>query len=115
MTLNVDTSARDLAALEANIADTRSSLDRKIQELERRLSPRRIKERVRGTLNPEPYLPWIALSAVAVGTVLAARGLRHRQAAPDINPDITNDIGDDVSTEITDDLGEIAVDCYTVG
>jgi Protein of unknown function (DUF3618) len=78
---NADTSTPNLAALEGNIAATRASLDRKIDELERRFDPRRIKMRVRAKLNPEPYLGWIAASAVAVGGVLAARGLRRRPAA----------------------------------
>jgi hypothetical protein len=63
--------------IQTHIARTRASLDAKIHELERRLSPREQMARVRSQLNPEPYLGWIAATAVAAGAVLAFRGLRR--------------------------------------
>ena len=63
--------------IEMQIAHTRASLDAKIQELERRLSPREQMSRVRAQLNPEPYLGCIAATAVAAGAALAYRGWRR--------------------------------------
>jgi hypothetical protein len=37
---------------------------------------------MRQMLNPEQYLGWLAASAVAVGSVLAARNLRRRRPVP---------------------------------
>ncbi len=79
MNPNLDTSSSDLVALEMSIAETRAALERKIEELERRFTPAHIKDRVTRTLDPEPYLGWIAASAIAIGSVLAARGLRRRR------------------------------------
>lgn len=66
--------------IQMHIAHRRASLDAKIHELERRLSPREQMARVRSRLNPQPYLGWIAASAVAAGAAMAYRGLRgsHR-------------------------------------
>ena len=87
MSPTTDTSEPNFEAIEGEIAETRASLDRKIEELERRLDPRQVGVRLRHALSPEPYLGWIAASAVAVGSVLAARGLRRppkqRAAIPD--------------------------------
>jgi predicted nucleic acid-binding protein len=63
--------------IQLQIALRRASLDAKINELERRLSPREQMARVRSQLNPEPYLGWIAATAVATGAALAYRGLRR--------------------------------------
>jgi hypothetical protein len=71
----------EMISREAEIAETRASLERKIEELERRLSPEHIKAQVRGKLNPEPYYGLIAASAVAVGGAMVARGLRRRRRA----------------------------------
>jgi hypothetical protein len=81
MSPHADLSDVELSSIEGDIADTRAALDRKIDEIERRLDPRQITMRVREKLDPNPYLGWIAASAVAVGSLLAARGLRRRRPA----------------------------------
>lgn len=63
--------------IRVDIAHRRAALDAKIQELERRLSPREQVARVRSQLSPEPYLGWIAATAVAAGAALAYRGIRR--------------------------------------
>lgn len=64
--------------LEAQVANTRASLDSKLHELERRLSPREQVQRLRSRVEPERYLGATAATAVAVGAALAYRGLRRR-------------------------------------
>ena len=71
-------------AIQAQIAHTRASLEAKIHELERRLSPREQVAWVKSQLTPEPYLGCIAATAVAAGVALAVRGWRrshHRSVA----------------------------------
>ena len=65
------------AEIEASIEQKRASLDRKIEELERRLSPREQLSRVRARLNPEAYTGMAAVGAVAAGTLMAMRGWRR--------------------------------------
>lgn len=60
--------------IQTQIAQTRASLDAKIHELERRLSPREQMARMRSQLNPASYLGVIAAGAVAAGAALAYRG-----------------------------------------
>lgn len=84
MTTDLDTPAPDLVALQADIAETRAALERKIEEIERRLDPRRLTAKVRGKLDPQRYLGWIALAAVAVGSIMAARGLRPSRESADV-------------------------------
>ena len=61
----------------ASIEQKRASLDRKIEELERRLSPREQLSRVRARLNPQAYTSVAAVGAVAAGTLMAVRGWRR--------------------------------------
>jgi Protein of unknown function (DUF3618) len=61
------------ATLEEEIAGTRASLNRKIDEIERRLTPAHIKAQVRQKLDPESYTVWLALGAVALGVLIAVR------------------------------------------
>ena len=68
----------DPAVLEAEIARTRASLDSKLQELERRFSPRERLAEVRARLDPRPYAGWAAVAAVAAGTWMAVSGVRRR-------------------------------------
>ena len=63
--------------IQQQIARRRASLDAKIQELERRLSPREQMARVRAQLSPELYLGLIAATAVAAGAAMAYRGIRR--------------------------------------
>lgn len=68
-----------LGSLEEEIADTRASLNRKIDEIERRLTPAHIRARVRQKLDPESYTLWLAVGAIALGAMMAARNWpRHR-------------------------------------
>ena len=76
---------RELSEIEADIARTRASLNRKLIELEKRLSPSHQIAQVKARYNPRrldprPYPEWIAVAAVAVGTVLALRGWRQARA-----------------------------------
>ena len=63
--------------IEASIQKKRASLDRKIEELERRFSPREQLSRVRARLNPEAYTGVAAVGAVAAGALMAVRGWRR--------------------------------------
>ena len=80
---------RDPEAIQVEIARTRASLNRKLAELERRLSPsRRLAQAKRslhpGRLDPRPYPEWIAVGAVVTGSLLALAGWRRsRRVAED--------------------------------
>ncbi len=95
----------DPARIEREIAHTRASLHRKIDELQHRLNPRermraetervksavrveteRVKSAVRN-VDPGPYAGAAALAAVGVGTAMAVRGLRRRNNHDAITPD----------------------------
>jgi hypothetical protein len=67
--------------IQSQIAETRASLDRKLQELEHRLSPRERLQRVAAHLHPEQFAPWAAVGAIATGTYLAVRGWRRYHPA----------------------------------
>lgn len=76
--------SHDIDRLEREIAVRRESLHTKLHELEERLSPTAQMRRVRQQLNPEPYVAWAALGAVATGAYLAVKGWRrHRGDAGD--------------------------------
>lgn len=83
--MNGDTSNPTMSELEVEIAETRQSLDRKLDEIGRRLQPSELTseltEAVKERLDPEPYLGYIAGGLVALGTVMAVRGLRRRNRA----------------------------------
>jgi hypothetical protein len=80
---------RDFAEIEADIARTRASLNRRLQELEQRLSPSGQLNEVRARLRPERFDPrrypeWVAVAAVAAGAAMALAGwLRTRPARLD--------------------------------
>lgn len=75
----------DPAVIEREIAHTRASLQRKLDELQQRLNPRervraeaeRVKAAVRN-VDPKPYTGAAALAAVGIGAAMAVRGLRRR-------------------------------------
>ncbi len=67
---------REPAEIEAEIARTRESLDRKLHEIERRLDPRRQWAQVRSRLET-PVATLGAVVAIAVGTWMAVSGLRR--------------------------------------
>lgn len=84
-----DNSNPTLSELEIEIAETRQSLDRKLDEIGHRLQPSELKSELAGAvkerLDPHPYLGYIAGGLVAVGTFMAVRGLnsrRHRAEFP---------------------------------
>jgi hypothetical protein len=92
----------DPAVIEREIAHTRASLQRKIDELQHRLNPR---ERVRAEANrvkavvrnvdPTPYTGAAALAAVGIGAAMAVRGLRRRNHNGDaITPDAADLAGE---------------------
>jgi hypothetical protein len=73
---------REFAEIEADIARTRASLNRKLQELEQRLSPTERLSQVKARLDPKrldprPYPEWIAVAAVVVGAAMAVTGWRR--------------------------------------
>ena len=74
-----------MTALEMDIAETRQSVDRKLDEIGRRLHPSEmtaeLKDAVKERLDPEPFLGYIAGGLVAMGTLMAVRGLRRRRHA----------------------------------
>lgn len=93
--MNDNDYSKDPAVIEREIAHTRASLQRKLDELQHRLSPR---ERVRAEANrvraavrdvdPTPYTGAAALAAVGIGAAMAVRGLRRRNGDHDvITPD----------------------------
>jgi hypothetical protein len=75
--------------IESRIEEKRADLDRKLEELEQRLSPRQQFQRMKARIHPQPYIGWAAIGAVAAGTYLAVNGWRraHRSmngaAAPE--------------------------------
>jgi hypothetical protein len=80
-----DTPSPEIAALERDIRQTRSSLARKVNEIERRLQPDEVraelKDALRRRLDPEPYLGWIAALLIAVGGLMAWRGWQQSRHA----------------------------------
>jgi hypothetical protein len=76
--MNGDSSKATMSELEIEIAERRQSLDRKLDEIGRRLHPRELTSELTGAvkerLDPEPYLPYIAGGLVAMGTFMAVRG-----------------------------------------
>lgn len=68
-----------LSMFEEDIAGTRAALNRKIDEIERRLTPAHVGAQVRRKLNPQPV--WLALGAVALGALMTARSWPRRRGA----------------------------------
>ena len=84
---------RDADVIEADIARTRASLNRKLQELERRLSPSRRVAEVRRRINPGRFDPrhhpeWIAAAAVVAGALMAFAGWRRSRPAGTGTPEL---------------------------
>jgi hypothetical protein len=97
---------RDVAAIEADIARTRASLNRRLQELEHRLSPSERLAEVKARLDPRhldprPYPEWMAVAFVAIGAGLALAGWRRsRRAALD-----EADLDEVVLFDVCEDIG----------
>lgn len=86
---------RELHEIEADIARTRASLNRKIQEIEQRLSPSEQLARVKSSINPQrfdprPHPEWIAVGAIALGTLLAFAGWRRSRNGRFDEDDLTD-------------------------
>lgn len=78
---------RSAEELELRIAETRAAIETKVEELERRFSPREQVRRVRARVKPEQYLGAGAAAAVVTGAVLATVGWRrYRRPEPDDMP-----------------------------
>jgi hypothetical protein len=73
---------RSPAEIESRIEEKRADLERKLEQLEKRLSPREQFQRMKARIDPERYIGWAALGAVATGTYLAVNGWRraHRSS-----------------------------------
>lgn len=69
--------SNDPVALQADIARTRASLDRKLHELEYRLNPKVKIAQIKSRLDPRPYSGWIAIAAVAAGAWMTIAGVRR--------------------------------------
>lgn len=72
-----ETIERSPAEIESRIEEKRADLERKLEQLEQRLSPREQFGRMKARINPERYLGWFALGAVAAGGYLAVKGWRR--------------------------------------
>lgn len=72
-----ETIERSPAEIESRIEEKRADLDRKLEQLEQRLSPREQFGRMKARIHPERYLGWLALGAVAAGGYLAVKGWRR--------------------------------------
>jgi hypothetical protein len=85
MSTTADTT-REFERIENDIARTRASLNRRIQELEQRLSPTERLAQVKSSLDPRRLDPrlhpeWLAVGAIALGSALAFAGWRRSRTA----------------------------------
>ena len=82
-----DIQERDPAAIEADIARRRASLDRKLEEIEQRLirNPQQRLTEIRERVERIPFAAWGAVAAVAAGSWMALSGLRRSRARHDGN------------------------------
>lgn len=72
-----ETIERSPAEIESRIEEKRADLERKLEQLEQRLSPREQFGRMKARINPDRYIGWVALGAVAAGSYLAVKGWRR--------------------------------------
>jgi len=109
--MNDDTTNATITGLEMDIAETRQSLDRKLDEIGRRLQPSEmkseLKEAVKQRLDPNPYLGYIAGGLVAVGTAMAVNGLRRRRQTS-----FPSDDADGLEYPDDNRMAREALDCY---
>jgi hypothetical protein len=73
--------------IESQIATTRASLDRKLGELERRLTPREQVASLKreAQAHAPQLLAWGAIAAVAAGTAMAVSGWRKTRTNGDLS------------------------------
>ena len=95
-----DIQDRDPAAIEADIARRRASLDRKLDEIEQRLirTPQQRLTEIRERVERIPFAAWGAVAAVAAGSWMALSGLRRSRAGYD---------GDAVEAQLEQALSEL--------
>jgi hypothetical protein len=82
---------RTPAEIQANIVATRAALDRKLERLESKLSPRARFHELKARVHPQDYLGFVALAAIATGAAMAVRGLRrphHEEMAAVGDPEV---------------------------
>jgi hypothetical protein len=77
-----DETNTSMTALEMDIAETRQSLDRKLDEIGRRLQPGEVTSELKETVKrrSEPYLGYIAGGLIAAGTLMAVSGFRRNHS-----------------------------------
>jgi hypothetical protein len=80
-----ETIERSPAEIESRIEEKRADLERKLEQLEQRLSPREQFGRMKARINPERYIGWVALGAVVAGGYLAVKGWRRAHQQVDGN------------------------------
>jgi hypothetical protein len=76
----LDATDRSPEEIQSQIAETRAALDRKVQELERRLSPSARLQQLRSHAGDDRTIAWAAVAAVATGAGLALNGWRKARA-----------------------------------
>jgi hypothetical protein len=81
MNRSVDLSQAPPEAIESQIATTRASLDYKLHELERRLSPKARLADLQARVRPQNYLGAAAVAAIGIGAGLAVAGWRRVKRA----------------------------------
>ena len=94
-----DSQERNPAAIEAEIARRRASLDRKLDEIEQRLirTPQQRLTEIRERVERIPFAAWGAAAAVAAGSWMAISGFRRSRARYD---------GDAVEVPVEEALSE---------
>jgi hypothetical protein len=97
---SLDLTDRTPEEIQSQIAQTRASLDAKVYELERRLSPKARLQQLRSQATDDRTVAWAAVAAVATGAGLALNGWRKvRERASNGH----------------DSVEEVTCVCYTCG
>jgi hypothetical protein len=76
----LDVTERSPEEIQSQITQTRASLDAKVYELERRLSPRARLQQLKSQAGDDRTIAWAAVAAVATGAGLALSGWRKTRA-----------------------------------
>lgn len=87
--MNTETLERAPEQIEAEISATRQSLDRKLHELEKRISPSyrwdELRSHVAARLSSAPVATWAAVVAIVAGGWMALSRLRRDRMEPNGN------------------------------
>jgi hypothetical protein len=97
---SLDSGERTPEEIQSQIAETRASLDAKVYELERRLSPKARLQQLRSQASDDRTVAWAAVAAVATGAGLALTGWRKVRAS---------------AANGSDTVDEVTCVCYTCG